>query len=127
MDKIRRQFQGAITAPFIVRVRLSAALLLIVQLNPASAFPALATLEAYDPGSNTWATKAAMPTARADLAVVAFNGLLYAIGGRGADGSPLATVEAYNPATDTWATEPSIRDCGSGRPLHRSGSPDAAL
>ena len=46
-----------------------------------------------------------MPTARADLAVVALNGMLYAIGGRGADGSPLDTVEAYNPLSYTWMTE----------------------
>jgi hypothetical protein len=49
-----------------------------------------------------------MPTARADLAVVALYGLLYAIGGRGADGSPLTTVEAYDPVTDAWTTEPSM-------------------
>ena len=70
--------------------------------------PALATLEAYDPTSDSWTTLASMPTPRADLAVLAFNGLLYAIGGRGADGSPLATVEAYDPTADSWATEPSM-------------------
>ena len=48
-----------------------------------------------------WKKKADMPTARADLAASAVNGMIYAFGGR--DGNDrLTTVEIYNPATDTW-------------------------
>jgi len=36
-----------------------------------------------------------MPTARAELAVAALNGAIYAVGGT--DGDPVATVEAYHP------------------------------
>ncbi len=61
------------------------------------------TLEAYDPATDTWTTKAPMPTARADLAAAMVNGTLYAVGGF-ADASHQAvdSLEAYDPATDTW-------------------------
>jgi N-acetylneuraminic acid mutarotase len=67
----------------------------------------LATLEAYDPASNTWTTKAPMPTARYLLATAAVNGVLYAVGGTNSQSgnSDLATVEAYDPASDTWTTK----------------------
>src|SRR6266566_2795182 len=67
-----------------------------------------ATVEAYDPASNTWTTKASMPTARFDLAVVVANGTLYAIGGISSAVQGVATVEAYDPATDTWTTKASM-------------------
>lgn len=61
--------------------------------------------EAYDPATDTWMTRAPMPTPRCNLAVVTFNGLIYAIGGTNTSGSlKYATVEIYNPPTDTWTT-----------------------
>src|SRR5262249_10045612 len=73
----------------------------------------LATVEEYDPATNTWATKASMPTARSGLGVAAApNGNLYAIGGAGSTGF-LTTAEEYDPATNTWATKapmPTARD-----------------
>jgi N-acetylneuraminic acid mutarotase len=59
------------------------------------------TLEAYDPKTNTWTTKAPMPTPR-DLATSGvIQGILYVAGGATATG--LSTVlEAYNPKTDSW-------------------------
>jgi len=70
----------------------------------------LATVEAYDPATNTWTTKAPMPTARYFLAAAAVNGILYAVGGTNSPtgNSDLATVEAYDPATDTWTTKASM-------------------
>jgi N-acetylneuraminic acid mutarotase len=70
---------------------------------------ALGTVEAYDPATNTWTTKASMPTPRAELGVVAINGILYAVGGRNGNLNPaiLTTVEAYDPSTDTWTTKAS--------------------
>jgi N-acetylneuraminic acid mutarotase len=47
--------------------------------------------------SNTWSTRARMPTSRAGLVAVKVNGRIYAIGGRKADYSPVATVEVYDP------------------------------
>src|SRR3989442_597350 len=43
----------------------------------------LATVEEYDPATNSWTTRASMPTARFDLAVGVVNGILYAVGGVG--------------------------------------------
>ena len=49
------------------------------------ALSSLNTVEAYTPGSNTWATVAPMPTARGDLAAAAgHDGRIYAMGGDGA-------------------------------------------
>ncbi len=61
--------------------------------------------EAYDPATDTWTTRAPMPTARCNLAVVAVNGLIYALGGTNTQGSiRYTTMEVYNPTTDTWTT-----------------------
>ncbi|HEY7980186.1 MAG TPA: kelch repeat-containing protein, partial [Candidatus Eremiobacteraceae bacterium] len=57
--------------------------------------PSLNTVEAYSPLTNTWHTKAPMPTARSWLASGVVNGILYAVGGF--ESSPAATVEAYSP------------------------------
>lgn len=62
------------------------------------------TLQAYDASTNTWTTKASMPTARAFLSVGNVNGVLYAVGGLGQAGV-LNVVEAYDPRTDTWTTK----------------------
>ena len=70
----------------------------------------LATVEAYDPVTNTWSPRASMSTARSELAAGVVNGKLYAVGGAGVGGSfgSLATVEAYDPATNTWTTKASM-------------------
>lgn len=63
--------------------------------------------EEYDPQTDTWTTKAPMPTARNGLAVAVVNNKIYAIGGA-TDWNPwtnnLNVVEEYDPATDTWTT-----------------------
>src|SRR5262249_39908520 len=56
----------------------------------------LATVEEYDPATNTWASKTAMPTARFSLGVAADNGKIYAVGGAGPGGFSIATVEEYS-------------------------------
>src|SRR4029078_3959522 len=61
----------------------------------------------YDPESNTWTERAAMPTARAPPSIVFVHGVIYVLGGR--DGNrPLATVEAYDPTTDSWRSRRSM-------------------
>ena len=67
-------------------------------------------LEVYDPATNTWETKAPMPTARGYLAAVTINGLLYAVGGTndGGSGAALQTVEIYDPQTNTWRAETAV-------------------
>lgn len=66
--------------------------------------PATAILEVFDPATNTWSTAHPMPTARMGLTLTAYNGKLYAIGGRtdGSSVSAVNTVEIYNPATNVW-------------------------
>ena len=51
-------------------------------------------VEEYNPATNTWTTKASIPTARNGLGVAATSGMIYAIGGGGSSGI-LGTVEAY--------------------------------
>ena len=58
---------------------------------------------------DTWAQKADMPTARADLAACAVNGEIYVIGGGW--GPFLSTVEVYDPSTNTWSTAIRIKMC----------------
>jgi N-acetylneuraminic acid mutarotase len=53
--------------------------------------------EAYDPSTDSWSTKAPMPTVRSSLGATAINGVLYAVGGVTVSGALQATVEAYQP------------------------------
>ena len=71
----------------------------------------LATVEAYDPASDTWETRASMPTDRAFLAAVTMiDGRICALGGRRLTPEDpwqwqgLAMLEIYDPLTDTWTT-----------------------
>ena len=56
----------------------------------------LATVEAYDPATDTWRQRAPMPTARVSLAAGVVNGVLYAVGG-GTNSGQLSTLEAFFP------------------------------
>jgi N-acetylneuraminic acid mutarotase len=64
-------------------------------------------VEEYDPSSNTWATRASLPTPRSALAVATgANGMVYAIGGGSVPGgppSPVGVVEAYDPSLNAWS------------------------
>lgn len=68
--------------------------------------PATNTLAVFNPATNTWSTANPMPTARMGLTLTAYNGKLYAIGGRtdGSSVSAVSTVEIYNPATNVWTS-----------------------
>jgi uncharacterized repeat protein (TIGR03803 family) len=61
-------------------------------------------VQAYNPTTNTWTTKSAMPTARGSLAAALDGTAIYVIGGNGAT-LRLNTVEKYVPSTDTWTEE----------------------
>jgi DNA-binding CsgD family transcriptional regulator/N-acetylneuraminic acid mutarotase len=62
-------------------------------------FPTVASSATND----RWRTRAQMPTPRTDLAVVAHDGLIYAIGGVNDDGAT-GRVEVYDPQLDAWET-----------------------
>jgi N-acetylneuraminic acid mutarotase len=64
---------------------------------------AVASVEAYNASTNTWASKAPMPTARAAVAAGVIGNVLYVVGG-GENGAPLDALEAYNPISNTWTT-----------------------
>jgi hypothetical protein len=67
----------------------------------------VATVEAYDPTTDIWMTKASLPSGRSFLGVAAINGILYAVGGY-TNASIEATVLAYDPSTNTWSTKASM-------------------
>ncbi len=76
-------------------------------IHPARAHRALGTNEVYDPATNTWETKAPMPTARNHAAIGAVNNKIYMLGGRIGNAfitraSNTDIVEVYDPATDQW-------------------------
>ncbi len=64
-------------------------------------------VEVYDPVTDTWSTKAPMPTPRHGLAVAVINGVLYAVGGYSFNtcNCDLSTLEAYDPVSNTWSTK----------------------
>jgi N-acetylneuraminic acid mutarotase len=65
------------------------------------------------PSTGTWATKAAMPTARAEAVSGVINGLLYVVGGE--DGiNSLSVLEVYDPTTNTWATKAPMPTARTG-------------
>jgi N-acetylneuraminic acid mutarotase len=71
--------------------------------------PSVSTVEAYDPETDTWATKADMPTARCYLSTEAVDGKIYAIGGSpNINGVGIAVVEMYDPETDKWTKKSDI-------------------
>jgi N-acetylneuraminic acid mutarotase len=66
------------------------------------------TVEAYDPKTDTWATRADMPTPRSHMTVSALGGKIYAIGGgarivAGRSGEYRSLLEVYDTATNRWA------------------------
>jgi hypothetical protein len=71
---------------------------------------------ASDLPSSRWESKAQMPTARARLAVVSYDGAIYAIGGDTEEG-PSGAVEVYDPATDSWS-----RRASKPRPVRNVGA-----
>jgi hypothetical protein len=79
-------------------------LIYVIGGNGASTGNPTATVEAYNPVSNTWTSLAPMNTARLLPAAVALNGLIYVIGGGSVSIAPPTTgaVEVYNPGTNTW-------------------------
>ena len=64
--------------------------------------------EVYDPTTNTWTTKASMPTPRAYFAIAVYQNKIFCIGGNGnngADNPHTGVNEVYDPKTDSWETK----------------------
>ena len=62
--------------------------------------------EAYNPSSDTWATKAFMPTSRHHAGSAVVDGKIFVVGGR-ISGSleNISVNEAYDPVQDKWITD----------------------
>jgi N-acetylneuraminic acid mutarotase len=70
------------------------------------------TVEVYDPTTNLWSTKTALPTARAYMQAGVANGKIYVFGGWTSPENPtygyVNATEIYNPQTDTWSAGAAI-------------------
>ncbi|XP_027340119.1 F-box/kelch-repeat protein At1g67480 [Abrus precatorius] len=63
----------------------------------------------YDSCLNSWSRLSNMNVARYDFACAEVNGLVYAVGGYGAEGDNLSSAEVYDPDTDQWTLIESLR------------------
>jgi N-acetylneuraminic acid mutarotase len=76
------------------------------------------TVEAYDPDTDSWTTRAAMPTVSCGgLSAGVVKGILYTVAG---DGPGQSALLAYDPATDLWSRKTSMP---VQRPCCRGASP----
>jgi hypothetical protein len=86
------------------------------------------TNEEYDPATDTWTTKARMPTSRDYFAIAAYQGKIYCIGGA-VDFSvdertgfysfiTSGVNEVYDPVTDTWETKTPWPNVGMKMQAH---------
>src|SRR5258706_2320403 len=66
----------------------------------------LAPVDQSAPG--TWTTLTPLPAPRQEVAVAAWRGQVWVIGGFGENAEPMATVESYDPQHNVWETRPSL-------------------
>ena len=68
----------------------------------------VSSVEEYDPATNTWTTKASIPTVRQGFAkAIVIDNKIYVLGG--SDGTySLKTNEMYDPATNTWTVKANM-------------------
>ncbi len=57
----------------------------------------LATVEAYDPASDSWAGRQPLPAARADAAAAMLNGRVHLLGGWAVSGATTSVVTSVGP------------------------------
>ena len=77
-------------------------------IDPTATGQDFSTMEVYDPKTDTWATRADMPTPRSHMTVSALGGKIHAIGGRarivaGRSGEYRPLLEVYETATNRWS------------------------
>jgi hypothetical protein len=73
------------------------------------------TTMVYHPPTNTWSTAAGLITRRQHLGVGAFDGLVYAVGGRtGGLDTNLDAAEAFDPSAGTWTVLPDLPTARGG-------------
>jgi N-acetylneuraminic acid mutarotase len=72
----------------------------------------VASLQVYDPASDTWALRTPMPVANALTVSGVIDGKLYVTGGTLNDNDNALRV--YDPVADTWADRTPMSDAGAG-------------
>lgn len=75
------------------------------QTTAGGAGPFVNSVYEFDPGTQTWTTRAPMPTERGGGGATVYNGRIYVAGGRPPRGNDFAV---YDPATNTWQTLPDL-------------------
>lgn len=80
-------------------------------LTPIKGTP-VETVEHYDPIIGSWEMVAPMKTPRRNLACVAHNGYIYAVGGKN-DHNHIKECERYDPRKNIWESIPSMNECRS--------------
>ena len=68
----------------------------------------MSTVNVYNPKTDTWESRAKMPTTRYTLRTFLVDGKIYAIGGSQGIGNSLSTVEVYDPINDSWEKLPDM-------------------
>ena len=68
----------------------------------------IGTNEEYNPKTDTWTYKRAMPTPRHYFATAVYQNKIYCIGGYTSNGTVTRANEVYDPATDTWETKTAM-------------------
>jgi N-acetylneuraminic acid mutarotase len=63
--------------------------------------------EAYDPTTDSWTGRAALPTARSGIAAAVLDDEILVFGGESNQGT-FNEVEAYDPRSDRWSTRPPM-------------------
>ncbi len=71
---------------------------------------ALDAVEAYDVSTDTWSTKASLPLARYGAFSGAVGGVVYLLGGAGANGGNLNRIDAYDRSSDGWSGKAPMPD-----------------
>ena len=72
---------------------------------------ALSSVELYDFVDESWAHLPPLQTARRNVAVVALEGILYAMGGIDQNNKDLASVERFNFDACRWENAASLSHC----------------
>ncbi len=80
----------------------------IYTIGGAGTNGALATVERFDPASNTWTTLNPKPTPVTHVQAAVIGSNLYIPGGEGAGGKTLDIFESYNPRTKEWEQLPPL-------------------
>jgi N-acetylneuraminic acid mutarotase len=79
----------------------------IYAIGGASGDGFLSNNEEYDPATNSWTSKASIPTARSAFGIAVYQNKIYCLGGY-VKGGATGVNEVYDPATDTWETKKAV-------------------